>query len=242
MVTPKGSMSTEGETLQVSVLPYRCSIWPPCCVCLSVLVVAQASSKVPEGLKNYPVYWILSLCSYLNVWDHVSHPLFKYNEGNSVVIIIVIIVFFITTQSHNGSSPLGVLPDWLAVQTSCSTDRNPSRAATVLGKFVIGRRNPVREGNFDFIFFHESLACKRSKKTDFEDPHKEASTCCINFKWVSSRVRLSRKKRLVASPYLSVRPLGACNTATPLGGFSWNLLLDNFKNICQENPIWLKSD
>jgi hypothetical protein len=26
MVTPKRSMSTEGETLQVSVLPYRCSI------------------------------------------------------------------------------------------------------------------------------------------------------------------------------------------------------------------------
>jgi len=29
MVTPKGSMSTEGETLQVSVVPYRCSICPP---------------------------------------------------------------------------------------------------------------------------------------------------------------------------------------------------------------------
>ena len=29
MVTPKVSMSTEGETLQVSVLPYRCSICPP---------------------------------------------------------------------------------------------------------------------------------------------------------------------------------------------------------------------
>ena len=29
MVTPKGSMWTEGETLQVSVLPYRCSICPP---------------------------------------------------------------------------------------------------------------------------------------------------------------------------------------------------------------------
>ena len=29
IVTPKGSMSTEGETLQVSVLPYRCSICPP---------------------------------------------------------------------------------------------------------------------------------------------------------------------------------------------------------------------
>jgi hypothetical protein len=29
MVTPKGSISTEGETLQVSVLPYRCSIYAP---------------------------------------------------------------------------------------------------------------------------------------------------------------------------------------------------------------------
>jgi hypothetical protein len=29
MVTPKGSMLTEGETLQVSVLPYKCSIFPP---------------------------------------------------------------------------------------------------------------------------------------------------------------------------------------------------------------------
>jgi len=29
MVTPKGSISTEGKTLQVSVLPYRCSICAP---------------------------------------------------------------------------------------------------------------------------------------------------------------------------------------------------------------------
>jgi hypothetical protein len=29
MVTPKGSMSTEGETLPVSVLPYSCSICAP---------------------------------------------------------------------------------------------------------------------------------------------------------------------------------------------------------------------
>jgi hypothetical protein len=29
MVTPKGSMSTEGEALQISVLPYRCSICAP---------------------------------------------------------------------------------------------------------------------------------------------------------------------------------------------------------------------
>jgi hypothetical protein len=45
-------MSTEGETLQVSVLPYRCSIAPS----VFVLVVAQPSSEVPEGLMNYPVY------------------------------------------------------------------------------------------------------------------------------------------------------------------------------------------
>jgi len=51
MVTPKGSMSTEGETLPVSVLPYRCSICPPLA---SVLGVAQSSSEVPEGLMNYP--------------------------------------------------------------------------------------------------------------------------------------------------------------------------------------------
>jgi hypothetical protein len=55
MVTPKGSMSTEGEIFQASVLPYRCSICPPCCV--SVLVVVQPSSEVPEGLMNYPVYY-----------------------------------------------------------------------------------------------------------------------------------------------------------------------------------------
>jgi hypothetical protein len=29
MVSPKGNMLTEGETLQVSALPYRCSIGPP---------------------------------------------------------------------------------------------------------------------------------------------------------------------------------------------------------------------
>jgi hypothetical protein len=114
MVTQKGSMSTEGETLQVSVLPYRCSICPPLVTrqtsnfgkfqdtdrllipcprhvssrlpplavkpastprrlvqkktwrgslsidmllsAVSVLVVAQSSSDIPEGLMNNPVY------------------------------------------------------------------------------------------------------------------------------------------------------------------------------------------
>jgi hypothetical protein len=44
MVTPKGSMSTEGETLQVSVLPYRYSICPFCCVCLGCCSAEFGSS------------------------------------------------------------------------------------------------------------------------------------------------------------------------------------------------------
>ena len=40
MVWPKGSMSTEGETLQVSVLTCRCSICPP-------LVTRQSCNQVP---------------------------------------------------------------------------------------------------------------------------------------------------------------------------------------------------
>jgi hypothetical protein len=43
MVMLKGSMSTEGETLQVSVLPYSCLIYP---YTVSVLAVAQPSSEV----------------------------------------------------------------------------------------------------------------------------------------------------------------------------------------------------
>jgi hypothetical protein len=38
MVTPKGNISTEGETLQVSVVPNRCSIAPLCRVCLGCCV------------------------------------------------------------------------------------------------------------------------------------------------------------------------------------------------------------
>jgi hypothetical protein len=43
MVTPKGSMSTQRETVQVSVLPYSYSICP---YAVSVLVVVQPSSEV----------------------------------------------------------------------------------------------------------------------------------------------------------------------------------------------------
>ena len=44
MVTLKGSMSTEGETLYLSVLPYRCSIFPPCCICLGCCAADFGSS------------------------------------------------------------------------------------------------------------------------------------------------------------------------------------------------------
>ena len=40
MVKPKGSMSTEGETLQVFVLPYRCSI------CTITVLTSAASPRV----------------------------------------------------------------------------------------------------------------------------------------------------------------------------------------------------
>jgi hypothetical protein len=50
MVTPKGNMSTEGETLQVSVLPYRCSIAPFCCVCLGCCAVDFGSAGVTHEL------------------------------------------------------------------------------------------------------------------------------------------------------------------------------------------------
>jgi len=48
----EGEHVNRGETLLVSVLPNRCSICP---FFVSVLVVAQPMSEVPEGLMNYPV-------------------------------------------------------------------------------------------------------------------------------------------------------------------------------------------
>jgi len=48
-------MSTEGETLKfLSYLTGARYVYPA----VSVLVVAQPSSEVPEGLMNYPVHII----------------------------------------------------------------------------------------------------------------------------------------------------------------------------------------
>ena len=58
MVTLKGSMSAEGETLQVSVLPYRCSICPPCCVCLGFCAAEFGSSG---GAYELPCTWAASI-------------------------------------------------------------------------------------------------------------------------------------------------------------------------------------
>ena len=48
MVTPKRSMSTEGETLQVSVLPYRCSI------CWLLRAPDKRFSHTLDGLGRWP--------------------------------------------------------------------------------------------------------------------------------------------------------------------------------------------
>jgi len=129
----EGSMSTEGETLQVTVLPYSCSVCPPLVTrqmsifgkfqgterflipcprhvssqlptsgenckyatvpitkkwrdslpidmllsAVSVLVVAQQSSEVPEGLTNYRRYnltvFFFGTVWYNMYWQNVSH-------------------------------------------------------------------------------------------------------------------------------------------------------------------------
>jgi len=53
MVTPKGSMSTEGETLQVSVVPYRCSI------CWLLRAPDKRFSHTLDSLGRWP--WPASL-------------------------------------------------------------------------------------------------------------------------------------------------------------------------------------
>jgi len=71
MVTPKMSMSTEGETLHfLSYLTADRYVHPA----VSVLVVAQPSSEVLEGLKNYPVYECKFLpcrllCNFSKIFD-----------------------------------------------------------------------------------------------------------------------------------------------------------------------------
>jgi hypothetical protein len=55
MVTPKGSMLTEGEILQFSVLPYRCSICPPLVTRQMSNLAILADSKT-QNASLFPVH------------------------------------------------------------------------------------------------------------------------------------------------------------------------------------------
>jgi hypothetical protein len=55
MVTPKGSMSTEGEILQFSVLPYSCSICPPLVTRQMSNLAILADSKT-QNASLFPVH------------------------------------------------------------------------------------------------------------------------------------------------------------------------------------------
>jgi hypothetical protein len=55
MVTPKGSMSTEGKSLQVSVLPYKCSICPPLVTRQTSNLAILANFKTQNGFL-FPVH------------------------------------------------------------------------------------------------------------------------------------------------------------------------------------------
>jgi hypothetical protein len=55
MVTPKGNMSKEGETLQVSVLPYKCSICPPLVMRQMSNLAILANFKTQNGFL-FPVH------------------------------------------------------------------------------------------------------------------------------------------------------------------------------------------
>jgi hypothetical protein len=66
MVMPKQSMSTEGETIQVSVLPYRCLICPFCCVCLGCCVAEFRSSR---GTYELPCVCVcVCVCVYIYIY------------------------------------------------------------------------------------------------------------------------------------------------------------------------------
>ena len=55
MVTPKESMLTEGEILQFSVLPYRCSICPPLVTRQMSNLAILADSKI-QNASLFPVH------------------------------------------------------------------------------------------------------------------------------------------------------------------------------------------
>jgi hypothetical protein len=80
MVTLKGSMSTEGETLQVSVLPYRYWYAPFCCVCLGCCAAEFGSSG-----GTYELPCILNIKSLQLLSETFLIP--KRMEGDTIIYI-----------------------------------------------------------------------------------------------------------------------------------------------------------
>jgi hypothetical protein len=79
MVTPKGSMSTEGEKFQVPVLPYRCSICPFCCVSLGCCAAEFGSS---EG--SYELPYIVR-----NKFTIELQQIFKINKTHTTITYLL---------------------------------------------------------------------------------------------------------------------------------------------------------
>ena len=80
MITPNGSMSTEGETLQVSVLPYRCSIFVDFWGLLTN--VSRTRSTVLADGPGRPLHFAVHrqpLC-----WNFMYHSWIVLSVGGSV--------------------------------------------------------------------------------------------------------------------------------------------------------------
>ena len=96
-------MSTEGETLQVSVLHYRFTICPPLVTWtetwsvspsvdmlpfgVTVLVTVPQRSEIPEGLTNYPVLTDTTYIMHMECWV-VSCMVSKLAEESAVCVRI----------------------------------------------------------------------------------------------------------------------------------------------------------
>jgi hypothetical protein len=96
MVMLKGSMSIEGETLQVSALPYRCSTCPFCCACLGYCTAKFGGSRgtyeLPcishtkiSMLQRIIYSWVISMSSepnFQHFWTWPSRIFFKFGSSH----------------------------------------------------------------------------------------------------------------------------------------------------------------
>jgi hypothetical protein len=97
MVTPKGSMSTEGEALQVSVLTYRCSICPP-------LVTYRAPDKRFSHTFNSLGRWPWPACRFaahrqIFCWNFMYHPRIVLSVDGSVWYTVQNLRYTVTINS-----------------------------------------------------------------------------------------------------------------------------------------------